>query len=350
MLFSRAARFPILAALLALALLQPAQARERYTVAWTLYAGSMPLAYADETGILQKWGDRYGFDLEAVQMNDYIEAITQFSLGQFDAVIAMSLDALTIPAASGVDTTVVLPLSTSNGSDGIVVRGQDKTLADLEGLRINLVELSGSHYMLVRALESVGLRERDVTVVNTSDADIASVFEAADTRAVATWKPQLSQILAQYPDTTLVFDSSDIHGELLDVMIARSDALADNPDLGRAIAGAWFEAAALLRTDHPKHGDFMGFTAATLNTDRAGARNQLSTIDFLSPAQGLELIVGEDFAETQKQITHFAFDHGLLGEGVPNADFVGIETGRGTVIGNPDNVKLRFPTTWLEAQ
>ena len=39
MLFSRAARFPILAALLALALLQPAQARERYTVAWTLYAG-----------------------------------------------------------------------------------------------------------------------------------------------------------------------------------------------------------------------------------------------------------------------------------------------------------------------
>ena len=350
MLLSRASRLCFAVVLLALAVLQPAQARERYTVAWTLYAGSMPLAYADETGILKKWGNRYGFDLEAVQMNDYIEAITQFSLGQFDAVIAMSLDALTIPAASGVDTTVIMPLSTSNGSDGIVVRGKGKTVADLEGLRINLVELSGSHYMLVRALDSVGLEEKDVTVVNTSDADIASVFEAADTQAVATWKPQLSEILTQYPDTSLVFDSSDIYGELLDVMIARSDALAKNPDLGRAIAGAWFEAAALLQADHPEHGDFMAFTAATLNTDRDGARDQLSTIDFLSPRQGLELIGSDAFAGTQKKITGFAFDHGLLGDGVPDAGFVGIETGSGTVIGNTDNVKLRFPTTWLEAQ
>ena len=111
----------LLLTLLLVAVTGPTQARESYSVAWTLYAGSMPLAYAEENGILEKWGDRYGFDLEAVQMNDYVEAITQFSLGQFDAVIAMSLDALTIPAASGVDTTVILPLSTSHGSSGLVL-------------------------------------------------------------------------------------------------------------------------------------------------------------------------------------------------------------------------------------
>ena len=38
--------------------------------------------------------------------------------------------------------------------------------------------------------------------------------------------------------TTLVFDSSDIYGELLDTMILRTEAVRDNPDLGRAIAGA----------------------------------------------------------------------------------------------------------------
>ena len=281
-------------------------------------------------------------------MNDYVEAITQFSLGQFDAVIAMSLDALTIPAASGVDTTVIMPLSTSNGSDGIVLRGKDKTVADLEGTRINLVELSGSHYMLARALQTQGLSERDVTVVNTSDADIASVFESSDTQAVATWKPQLSEILAQYPDTTLVFDSSDIYGELLDTMILRTEAVRDNPDLGRAIAGAWYEAAALLDPEHPRHDALMAFTADTLNTDLAGARSQLRTIDFLDPAQAQALITGEEFVATQKQITGFAFEHGLLGEGVPSAGFVGIESGTGAVIGNADNVKLRFPTTWLE--
>jgi NitT/TauT family transport system substrate-binding protein len=338
----------LLLTLLLVAVTGPTQARESYSVAWTLYAGSMPLAYAEENGILEKWGDRYGFDLEAVQMNDYVEAITQFSLGQFDAVIAMSLDALTIPAASGVDTTVIMPLSTSNGSDGIVLRGKDKTVADLEGTRINLVELSGSHYMLARALQTQGLSERDVTVVNTSDADIASVFESSDTQAVATWKPQLSEILAQYPDTTLVFDSSDIYGELLDTMILRTEAVRDNPDLGRAIAGAWYEAAALLDPEHPRHDALMAFTADTLNTDLAGARSQLRTIDFLDPAQAQALITGEEFVATQKQITGFAFEHGLLGEGVPSAGFVGIESGTGAIIGNADNVKLRFPTTWLE--
>lgn len=128
-----------------------AQAKETYKIAWTIYAGSMPLSYAQDNGILKKWGDKYGLDIQAVQMNDYIEAQTQFRLGGFAGSIAMSLDALTIPAAGGLDTTVVMPLSASNGSDGIVMRGKNKHMSDLKGQRINLVELSGSHYMLARA-------------------------------------------------------------------------------------------------------------------------------------------------------------------------------------------------------
>jgi len=176
-----------------------AQAKETYKIAWTIYAGSMPLSYAQDNGILKKWGDKYGLDIQAVQMNDYIEAQTQFRLGAFAGSIAMSLDALTIPAAGGLDTTVVLPLSASNGSDGIVMRGKNRKLTDLKGQRINLVELSGSHYMLARALESAGMKETDVSVVNTSDSDIGAAFADKSTVAIASWKPQLSQILSQFP-------------------------------------------------------------------------------------------------------------------------------------------------------
>src|SRR5947209_8920997 len=59
----------------------------------------------------------------------------------------------------------------SNGNDGIVLKGKGKKLEDLKGQKINLVELSVSHYLLVRALGSVGMRERDVKIVNTSDAE-----------------------------------------------------------------------------------------------------------------------------------------------------------------------------------
>ena len=37
------------------------------------------------------------------------------------------------------------------------------------------MELSVSHYLLARGLESVALSERDISVVNTSDADIAAL-------------------------------------------------------------------------------------------------------------------------------------------------------------------------------
>jgi len=323
-----------------------ALAQETYKVAWTIYAGSMPLGYAQDHGILQKWGNKYGFKLEAVQMNDYIEAQTQFSMGQFAATIAMSLDALTIPAASGTDTTVVMPLSSSMGSDGIVLRGKDKTLADLKGQTINLVELSGSHYMLVRALDQLGLKESDVKLVNTSDSDMAAVFFDPATMAAATWKPQLSEILAQSDDLSLVFDSSKIPGELVDVMAVNSELLRREPNLGKALAGAWFETLAMLQPDHPQHADLMDYMAQALSATPEGLADQLSTIDFFTPAQGLDYVNSTAFKTKMTEMTRFAFQQGLF-EGAKDADYVGIEAGDGQILGSADNVKLRFASTWL---
>ena len=325
-----------------------AQPQESYRIAWTIYAGSMPLGYAEDAGILKKWGDKYGFELQAVQMNDYIEAQTQFAAGEFDGAIAITLDALTIPAGNGVDTTAVVPLSTSSGSDGIVMRGKDKQLADLKGKRINLVELSGSHYLLARALDKAGMTEKDVQVVNTSDADIASSFEDPATQVVSTWKPQLTQILEQYPDTTLVFDSADIHGEIVDALIVQTEKLNSNPNLGKAIAGAWYEVMEMMQPDHPQHAELMDYMAAELNTDQQGLASQLETLDFFTPEEARELVSSEDYQTKLKAMTRFAFQHGLLGDNIPDEGYIGIEVGNGDIVGNADNVKLRFPTTWIE--
>lgn len=320
--------------------------KETYKIAWTIYAGTMPLGYAQDHGILKKWGEKYGFNLEAVQLNDYIEAQTQFAAGALSASVAISLDALTIPAGSGVDTTVVIPLSTSAGSDGIVMRGTGKTVADLKGKSINLVELSGSHYMLARALSTVGLAEKDVKIINTSDSDITSAFVDQSTQAVATWKPQLSEILSQFPDTTLVFDSSKIPGEIVDVLIVQTALLKKEPNLGRALAGAWFETMAMMDATHPQHAQFIKYMAAALNGSEASLQSQLSTIDFFTPAEGISYVTSESFKTKMQEITSFAFNHGLL-EKARDANYVGIEAGDGKVIGDKTNLKLRFPITWL---
>ena len=71
-----------------------------------------------------------------------------------------------------------------------------QSLKDIAGQKVNLVELSVSHYLLARGLESVGLKESDLTVVNTSDADMVAAYAADDVTAVVTWNPLLSEIEA----------------------------------------------------------------------------------------------------------------------------------------------------------
>src|SRR3981189_3108674 len=145
--------------------------RTSFNVAWSIYVGWMPWDYADRSGILKKWCDKYGIKIKLTQTNEYVESINQYTAGTFDACAMTNMDTLTIPAAGGVDSTALIVGDFSNGNDGVVLKGKGKALTDLKGQKVNLVELSVSHYLLVRALGSVGLRERDLKIVNTSDAD-----------------------------------------------------------------------------------------------------------------------------------------------------------------------------------
>ena len=120
------------------------------------------------------------------------------------------------------------------------------TLADIKGRKVNLVELSVSHYLLARGLESVKLSEKDVTVVNTSDADIVSAFASPDVTAAVPWNPMLAEIV-KMPDAKMVFSSSQIPGEILDLAVVNTQVLKDNPAFGKALVGAWFETLALMQ-------------------------------------------------------------------------------------------------------
>src|SRR5215475_9559400 len=153
--------------------LSPALAAEKkdFKVGWSIYVGWMPWGYAADSGIVKKWADKYGINIEVKQFNDYVESINQYTAGAYDAVTITNMDALSIPAAGGVDTTAVIVGDFSNGNDAVILKNKDK-LADIKGQKVNIVEFSVSHYLLARALESIGLAEKDLKVVNTSDADM----------------------------------------------------------------------------------------------------------------------------------------------------------------------------------
>ncbi|WP_039914816.1 putative urea ABC transporter substrate-binding protein [Cellvibrio mixtus] len=324
-----------------------ASAAGPFKVCWSIYVGWMPWGYGAEQKIIDKWAKKYGIEIDVVQINDYIESINQYTAGQFDGCVMTNMDALTIPAAGGVDSTALIVGDFSNGNDGIVLKGANKSLKDIKGQNVNLVELSVSHYLLARGLETVGLKEADVKVVNTSDADMVAVYGTKDVTAVTTWNPLLSEILTQ-PNSSKVFDSSKIPGEIMDLMVVNTATLKKNPALGKALVGAWYEIMGVMSANDKTAIAAKTAMATASGTDLAGFDSQLaSTKMFYTPASALELVNSGELLKTMQKVAEFSFDHGLLGEGAPDAKFIGVEGPKG-VYGDKKNVKLRFDTTYMQ--
>ena len=321
-----------------------AQERTEFSVCWSIYVGWMPWGYLETSGIMDKWADRYGIDVEIVQINDYVESINQYTAGEFDGCSMTNMDALSIPAGGGVDTTALIVGDFSNGNDGIVFKDGD-SVADLEGQNVNLVELSVSHYLLARALDGAGLSERDLTVVNTSDADMIAAYATDDVTSVVTWNPLLSEIAAT-PGSTAVFDSSNIPGEIIDAMMVNTETLAANPDFGKALVGAWYEVMGLMAAGDT---DVLDSLAAASGTDLAGYQAQLDTTTmFYDPADAVAFTSAPELPTTMQFVAEFLFDKGILGEGAPSPEFVGVSFPDGSVYGDADNVQLRFDTTYMQ--
>jgi len=341
----------LLASLLAVALLPAAtaQAQEKtsFKLCWSIYVGWMPWGHIQESGLMKKWADKYGIDVEIVQINDYVESINLYTAGEYDGCSMTNMDALSIPAGGGVDTTALIVGDYSDGNDGIILKDKS-SLAEIEGQTVNLVELSVSHYLLVRALDSVGLSERDITVVNTSDADMIAAYGTSDVTAVVTWNPLLSEIEAM-ANATKVFDSSQTPGEIIDIMMVNTETLAANPDFGKAVTGAWYEMMSIMSKD-----DEAGKAARTAmgtasGTDLAGYDAQLASTEmFYAPADAVAFTEDAKLVETMDFVRQFLFDKGILGEGATSVDFVGIGFPGGKTLGDTGNIKLRFDPAFMQ--
>jgi len=319
--------------------------KPKFDVAWSHYTGWEPWGYAEHAGILKKWADKYGIEIKLTLVNDYVESINLYTSGKFQACAMTNMDALTIPAVGGIDTQAIIVGDFSNGNDGIIMKN-GTSVADLKGRSVNLVELSVSHYLLARALDMNGMSEKDVKLVNTSDADIASLFTSDGNGAAVTWNPPLMQALAA-PGATLVFDSSKIPGEIMDLMVVKTDA---PESLKNALTGAWYETMSVMTANNPATDAAIDYMAKASGASVDDFKKQLKTTAmFYNADEGAKFAASADVAKTMEKVRLFTFDKGLLGQNAASADVVGIQFDDGVTQGNPQNIKLRFTSRYMRA-
>ncbi|HSY52328.1 MAG TPA: putative urea ABC transporter substrate-binding protein [Thermoanaerobaculia bacterium] len=324
-----------------------ALAAERCTIAWSHYTGWEPIQYMKDSGILAKWGKRYGVELDITSPMDYVESINQYTAKQFCAIAVTNMDALTIPAVGGIDTTFIVIGDYSNGNDGILAKAtKPMGLKDITGREVKLVEYTVSHYLLARAFQINGLKLASVKTVNTSDSDIGALFATGgqDT-VIVTWNPIL-MTARKVKGAQLLFDSSKIPGEIIDGIAVQTE-VSDN--VKKAIVGAWFEVTGIMvQRNSPRQRAAIAQMAKSAGGSEADFKAQLKTTAlFFNAADAVKFTQGAQLKNTMNFVRTFIFERGLL-RNAKSADVIGIQFPDGTVLGDAKHIRLRFDTKYME--
>lgn len=322
-----------------------------FTVGWSIYVGWDPYQYMAKSGLLRKWGDKFGVTIKT-QRFDYAPSIDAFTSKNVDACTMTNMEALDLPAASGVDTTAIVIGDYSNGNDALITR-DGATLKTLPGKRVLLVQKTVSEYLLERAFVLNGEADqiRKVKLVNTSDSNIVAAFmNDSSQTGVVTWKPLVSQ-LQRVKGFTTVFDSSKIPGEILDLLVVRTEVL-NKPDgsgkqFAKAITGAWYEM--LSQMSGPNSDKVLSSVAAVSEDTLGSYKEQLSTTHLMyKPQEAFTMATSAGLKDKMNLVRQFCFSHGLLGNATKSANDIAIKYPDGTVQGKTERVRLRFDSTYMQ--
>ncbi len=341
-----------LAALMLAVVLTPQVAESEtptFTVGWSVYAGWNPYFYMQKSGILKKWADKYGIAIK-VQRFDYAASLDSFVAKNIDACTMTNMEALDMPAAAGVDSTAIIVGDYSNGNDAVLVRN-NLNFATLPGKPIMLVQKTVSEYLLERGRVLNGQQSQlsKLKLINTSDSDIVAAFlNNKSNQAVVTWKPLVSQSAAD-KGVRSSFDSSKIPGEILDLLVVRTELLnkPDGQKFAKAITGAWYETIQQVAAGQA---NAIKYSAAASGDSVESYKEQLKTTAlFSTPSAALALAGSPDLQKKMDLVRQFCFAHGLLGQGIKSVDDVAIAYPNGAVQGRKDRVRLRFSTVYMAA-
>ena len=133
----------------------------------------------------------------------------------------------------------------SNGGDGIVVRDNIKTVADLRDKTLVLAQNSPSQYFALNMLVAGGVQPSEVNMIYTNDAFAAAAAFAADKQkkiaGAVSWSPDIYN-LEKVKGNRMLVNTQTANKLIADIWFARADFAKDHPGMIEALVRGIFDA------------------------------------------------------------------------------------------------------------
>ncbi|MBS4097832.1 MAG: ABC transporter substrate-binding protein [Sulfuricella sp.] len=215
---------------------------EPLRIASSPWPGYEPLYLARDLGYLDKLPVRLN---ELPSSNVTLEA---FKNGSAD-IATLTLDETLTLLADGKKARILAVMDISNGADAVMARPEVKSLADMKGKRVAIVNIPLGVYMLNRTLDAAGLTPSDVTVVTLPEDRHEKAYVQGKVDVAITFEPFKTR-LAQ-AGAHVIFDSSHIPNEIFDLLVVREEVYANRRKELCEFVRQWFVTLDYIR-DHPR--------------------------------------------------------------------------------------------------
>ena len=229
-----------------------AGAQTKIALGMSGWTGFAPLTLAKGAGIFEKNG--LDVEIKKIPQKDRHLAVASGDI----QCAATTVETFMIWNANGVPIKQLFQLDMSHGADGMVVRNDIASIADLKGKTVAASAPGTSPYfVLAWMLNENGLTLDDVTVVNLEPAAAAQSFVAGQNDAAMTYEPYLSTV-RDNPDAGKIIATTLDYPVVMDSVGCTPEFIAANPDAVKALAKSYYDALEMIKTDQAKAYEIMG--------------------------------------------------------------------------------------------
>ncbi|MCU0543106.1 MAG: ABC transporter substrate-binding protein [Oscillatoriaceae cyanobacterium Prado104] len=182
------------------------------------------------------------YDRTPIRLVDYpsgTEEVRAYRNGEIEGA-GISIDQALVLAATNADVKIVVVMDFSNGGDVIVGKPGMQNLQALKGKPVGVESTALGAFIITRALEQQGMSPKDIKIVSLGVSEHERAFKQGTVDAVVTFGSVRTKLLAA--GAKQLFDSSQIPGEIVDVLILRDDVINKHPKTVQALVDGRFRA------------------------------------------------------------------------------------------------------------